>query len=205
VSGSGAVRESLVAGASPKGDAELYGAGILSASASAFRVFWMHFGLRALALLVLGAFVVHRIRKRGGKLGAWGGAAFGAALGAVGLVPILPLLGLGARFGDYRWIAELAMRPFGEWDVVFDASLHRWLPLANALPVLVATALFFGVRRFRSTLGGFALGSGALLSQMALLGDVATPFGAVATKLWLIVNVAVCLWVARVGLDRKRT
>jgi serine protease len=60
------------------------------------------------------------------------------------------------------------------------------------------------VKRLRSALGGFALGSAALLSEMALLGDVATPFGSLLTKLWLIANVAVCLWIARVGLDRKK-
>jgi serine protease len=219
VGGPDAVREALARGAVSKEEKELYGAGILSASASTFRVFWTHFAVRAFALVVLGGLVRRRIRKGGGKLGSWGrhvsgsagawstlgSAVPGAAFGAVGLVPILPLLGLGGRFGDHRWLAELAMRPFGEWDLVFDAGLHRWLPLANALPVLVAAALLFGVKRLRSTLGGFALGSAALLSEMALLGDVATPFGSLLTKLWLIANVALCLWIARVALDRKET
>ena len=96
------------------------------------------------------------------------------------------------------------MRPVGEWDLVFDAGWHRWLPLANALPAMVAAALLFGVKSLRSTLGGFAIGSAALMAQIAILGDVATPFGSFATKLWLAANVVVCLWIARLVLDKKQ-
>jgi serine protease len=205
VAGPEAVRDALAAGAVAKDAPELYGAGVLSASASAVHVFWTHFGLRALALVVLGGMVLRRIRKRGGELGSWGRLVPAALFGAVGLLPILPLAHLAARFGDHRWLAELAMRPFGEWDLVFDAGLHRWLPLANALPVLAATVLLFGLKKLRPTLGGFALGNAALLTQMALLADVATPFGSFLTRLWLAANVALCLWIARVALDRKRT
>jgi hypothetical protein len=96
------------------------------------------------------------------------------------------------------------MRPLGEWDVVFDASWHRWLPLASALPAVVATALLYGVKSLRSTLGGLALGGAALMAQIAVLGDVTTPFGWVLTKLWLAANVMVCLWIARLVLDQKK-
>jgi serine protease len=203
-----AVREALSAGAAPKDEAALYGAGVLRASASALRVFWTHFALRLFALLVLGGAVIRRIRKRGGAFlsrgSSWGWAGEGALLGAVGLLPLLPLAHLASRFGDHRWLAELAMRPLGEWDVVFRAGLHRWLPLANALPVLVGTAFFFGVKRVRPFLGGFALGSAALLAQMVWTGDVATPFGSLLTRLWLLANLSVCVWIARIALDRKR-
>jgi serine protease len=204
VGGPDAVRAALAAGAVPKDEPQLYGAGILSASASALHVFWTHLGLRALALLLLGVGIARRIRKRGGEPTSWPSMAFGALIGGLGLLPVLPLAHLAARFGDSRWIAELAMRPFGEWDVIFDAGLHRWLPLANALPALALTAVFFGVKRLRPTLGGFALGSAALLSQMAILGDVATPFGGLLTRVWLVANMALCLWIARFGLDRKK-
>jgi serine protease len=203
VSGPSAIRDALGAGARPKDDPNLYGAGILSASGSAVKVFWNHLGVRALALLVLGGLVARRIKKRGGKLGAWTTALPGALLGAVGVMFFLPLLHLAPRFGEHRWIAELLMRPVGEWDVVFDAGWHRWLPLANALPAMVAAALLFGIKSLRSTLGGFAIGSAALMAEIAILGDVATPFGFVATKLWLAANVMVCLWIARLVLDKK--
>jgi serine protease len=154
--------------------------------------------------LGLAGLVARRIRKRGGELVSWRSVAFGALFGGVGLLPFLPLTHLVPRLGEHRWLAELAMRPFGEWDLVSDAGLHKWLPLANALPALVATAFLFGVKRLRPTLGGFALGSAALLVQIAVSGDVASPFGLFATRLWLFANVGLCLWIARFGLDGKR-
>ena len=66
------------------------------------------------------------------------------------------------------------------------------------------TAVLFGVKRLRPTLGGFALGTAALLTQM-MAGDVATPFGSVLTWVWLVVNVSICLWISRLGLDAKKT
>jgi len=204
VGGPSPVRDALASGARPMGDPTLYGAGILSAAGSAANVFWRHLAVRALSLLLLGVWVARRIRKNGGKLGSWASAAPGAVFGAVGLLFFLPLLHVLPRLGEQRWLAELFMRPLGEWDLVLDASWHRWLPLASAMPAVVATALMYGFKSLRSTLGGFALGSAALMAQIAVLGDVTTPFGWVATKLWLAANVMVCLWIARIVLDKKK-
>jgi serine protease len=203
-SGPEAVRAALAAGAVPQDDASLFGAGILNAGASATRLFWLHEGFRALALLVLGSWVIRRIKKRGGVPVSKASMAPGALLGGLGLLPVLPLLHLLPRLGAHRWLGELAMRPLGEWDVVWDAGLHRWLPLANALPVVALTVLMFGVRRMRPTIGGLALGVSALLTQLAVQGDVATPFGPLATRLWLVANVILCLWIGRLALDGKR-
>jgi serine protease len=203
-SGPEAVRAALAAGAVPQDDASLFGAGILNAGASATRLFWLHEGFRALALLVLGSWVIRRIKKRGGVPVSKASMAPGALLGGLGLLPVLPLLHLLPRLGVHRWLGELAMRPLGEWDVVWDAGLHRWLPLANALPVVALTVLMFGVRRMRPTIGGLALGVSALLTQLAVQGDVATPFGPLATRLWLVANVILCLWIGRLALDGKR-
>jgi serine protease len=101
------------------------------------------------------------------------------------------------------WV-ELAARPFGEWDLAMSAGVHRWLPLAGALPVLAAAAVFFGVRRLRPAIGGFALGSAALATQMAVSGDVAFVFGSWAMRLYALASVIACLWVARIALDGKR-
>jgi serine protease len=204
VAGPQAVRAALASGAVPKDDANLFGAGILNAATSATQIFWRHEGLRALALLVLGGFVVRRIRKRGGEPVSTASMALGALFGGLGLLPMLPLLHVLPRLGEQRWLAELAMRPLGEWDLLADAGLHRWLPLANALPVLALTVLFFGVKSLRPSIGGFALGVSALLTQLAVQGDVATPFGSFATRLWLFANLVLCLWIARLALDGKR-
>jgi serine protease len=203
-SGPEAVRAALASGAVPKEDANLFGAGILNAGASATRLYWLHEGLRALALFVLGALVIRRIKKRGGEPVSKSNLLPGALMGGLGLLPVLPLLHLLPRMGEHRWLGELALRPFGEWDLVLNAGLHRWLPLANALPVVAITVLLFGMKRLRPTIGGFALGVSALLTQLAVQGDVATPFGSLATRLWLVANVALCLWIARLALDGKR-
>jgi serine protease len=203
-SGPEAVRAALASGAVPKDDANLFGAGILNAGASAARLYWLHEGLRVFALFVLGALVIRRIKKRGGEPVSKASLLPGALMGGLGLLPVLPLLHLLPRLGEHRWLGELALRPFGEWDLVLDAGLHRWLPLANALPVVALTVLLFGVKRLRPTIGGFALGVSALLTQLAVQGDVATPFGSLLTRLWLVANVALCLWIARFALDGKR-
>jgi serine protease len=204
VSGPTAVRDALASGARAQGEPQLYGAGILSASGATANVFWHHLWVRALALLLLFGVVARHVKKNGGKLGSWMSAAPGAVFGAVGLLFFLPLVHALPRFGEHRWVAELLMRPLGEWDLVFDANLHRWLPLASALPAVVGTALLYGVKSLRSTLGGFALGSAALMAEIAVLGDVTTPFGWLATRLWLVANALVCIWIARVVLDQKK-
>jgi serine protease len=112
------------------------------------------------------------------------------------------MLGL-ARLGPARIAGELLSRPLGEWDLVLDAGFHRFLPLANALPAVAFTALFFQSKRLRPLVGGLALGSAAFMGQLALSGDVASIGGPVLQKIWMAVNAAVCLWIARMSLDRK--
>jgi serine protease len=204
VSGPEAVRAALGAAATAKDDPKLYGAGVLNAGAAVARVFWVHVAARLAALVALGWFVASRIRRKSGSVAHGPGMLFGALLGSVGLLPILPLLKLAPRFDALRWLAELLMRPFGEWDLIVDAGWHRFLPLANALPAIGLAVLFFGAKRLRSTIGGFALGSAALMTQLAIFADVATPFGSFTTRIWLAVNCLVCLWLARVTLDKKR-
>ena len=97
------------------------------------------------------------------------------------------------------------MRPFGEWDLSVGHSLHRWLLLASAAPALLGYAVFFGVRSLRPVLGGFAVGAAALLAQTALMADVAFPMGTFLLRVFAVANIAVLLWLARLGLDRKPT
>jgi serine protease len=198
-----AVRAQLQATATPKEDKNLFGAGILEAGKAAFRTHWVHVGVRLAALFALFMVVASRIKKRGGSI-AGGPGAIGAALfGSVGLLPILPLLGIPARAGAARIFAELAMKPFGEWTLLVSPNLHKWLPLASAIPVFAATALFFGSKRLRPWIGGFALGTAALLVQMGISGEVWFALGSFAMRLWAIINVAACLWIARMTLDKK--
>ncbi len=203
VSNPDAVRAIIAKTATGKDDTKLYGAGVLDAGKAVAHAHWSRLIERAFALVGLFAIVALRIRKKGGWVSMGPGAVIGALLGGVGLVPFLPLLGIAPQLGELRTIAELLMRPFGEWDLLFGANVHRWLLLASAAPALLGYALFFGVRSFRPLLGGFALGSAALLTQIALMGDVAFPMGTFVMRVLVVVNVFVLLWLARSGLDRR--
>jgi hypothetical protein len=189
-----------------KDDPKLYGAGILDAKAAAARVHFWHLAVRLAALFALALFIAGRIKRRGGQMARGKGMIFGALLGSVGLVPIVPFLRLGAlgHTGPFRIVSELAMRPLGEWDLLWSASLHRWLLLASALPAVALTALFFGVPRLRRTVGGFALGSAALAVELAVSGDVGFALGPTMLRVWTIASALTCLWIARIALDTKR-
>lgn len=199
-----AIERALESTARPKDDAKLYGAGILDAGAAAAHVFYNHLLLRVLAALALFGLVASRIKKKGGTLRKGGGVFLGALFTSVGLLPWAPLAGLAPHAGKLRWLVELGMRPLGEWDLVFGAGLHRFLILASALPTVGFLALFFGVKKTRGVLGGFALGAAALLAQIFLSGDVAFLTGSTTIlRLFCIVNAAVCVWIARISLDEK--
>jgi serine protease len=196
-----AVRADLEATATAKEDKNFFGAGILNAGKAIARAHWLNVAIRALALFALFGVIKRRIQKRGGKLQMTPFALFGALTAATGLLPFAPLLHLPiSRAGMF-----LLSHPFGEWSLASSVGLHRFLPLANAGPVLAAAVLLFGIRRARPLLGGFALGMAALLVQYAVFADVAFFFGSVALRIWMVVNVLVCLWIARLSLDGKRS
>ncbi len=203
VSDPDSVRSVLATSARPKGEASLYGAGILDAGAATAHVFYKHLTLRILACLALFFAIVSRIRKRGGSVRLTQGVVVGAMLTSVGLLPFAPLVQLASRAGSLRWVVELLMRPLGEWDIVFNAGLHRWLLLASALPSFAFLALLFGAKKTRGVLGGFAIGAAALLTQIFVSGEVAFPLGSLGLRIFCIVNALACLWIARISLDEK--
>jgi serine protease len=198
------VKSALMSSARPKDDPKLFGAGVLDAGAATSHVFWSHVLVRGLALLALFFAVASRIKKFGGKPSMSFGTIAGALIASVGLLPMLPLAGIASHAGSFRWLAELAMRPFGEWDIILGGvNLHRWLPLASAIPSMALTAFLFGSKRARPIVGGFAVGSAALLVQLAIQADVAFPLGGVALRVFAVANALLCLWIARISLDKK--
>jgi len=194
-----------LAGGDARSQPELYGAGILDVGSAMQRAFVRRLALRLGWLVAVLVWIWRRIRRRGGGVAVTAGTAVGALFASVGLVPVLPLFGALPRMGALRWLGELACRPFAEWDVGWSAAVHRWLPLANALPAGIALALLFGVRRARGVLGGLALGTVAVLLQLAVSLDVTMPVGALATRLWLVANAGLCLWFARVSLQAEKS
>lgn len=203
ISNPDAIRAELMKTATPKDDPKLYGAGILDAGNAIAHAHWSRLWERAFALAGLLALVVLRIRKKGGWVGFGPSAALGALFGGFGLVPFLPALGVTAKLGAWRPLAELAMRPLGEWDLFFGGNLHNWLLLASAGPALLGYGLLFGVRSLRSALGGFALGAAALLSQIAVTSDVNFPLGSLLLRVFVFANVITLTWLARTALDRR--
>ncbi|MCL2449952.1 MAG: S8 family peptidase [Polyangiaceae bacterium] len=201
-----AVAEVIASSAREKSEdtRNLYGAGILDGGAAVARVFWGHFIERVFALVAFGWAVRRQIRKRGGSMSVTLGVALGAMLGGVGLFAVAPLFGLASSPGWMGAAAQLAMRPLGEWDlVVGGVGLHQAWLLASALPVVGLSAVGFASRRARPFIGGIALGTAALLAQMTWSGDVAFAAGPALGKLWALVNIGLCLWIARVGLERS--
>lgn len=199
-----ALRADLQSTARPKAEKNLYGAGILDAAAATTHVFYTHLLLRLGLLIALGILIARSIRKKNGKF-RWGaGATFGALLTSIGLVPVLPLVGALARSGSMRGWLELLARPLGEWDLVLGgAGLHRFLPLASAAPAVLGMLLFFGSKRLRPIVGGIAIGSAALLAQMAWSGETAFVLGTTMMRAWTVINALVCAWLARAALDQK--
>jgi serine protease len=200
-----AVRDVLTSTARAQDEKNLYGAGILDGGAAVSRVFWSRFLVRAGALAALAWLVARRIRRRGGAIARTPGAVLGALIAGVGLLPLAPLAGLVSRTaGSMRALVELAMRPLGEWDLVLlGAGAHRWWLLASALPAVFLTMFGFGSRRMRPLLGGIALGTAALLAQMAWSGDAAFVAGPFLGRVWAVTNALVCLWLARAALDSR--
>ena len=199
-----AVKAILQSTATPKEDKNLFGAGILETGKAASHTHWAHFAVRFGALLALAFIVVRRIKAKGGKVEAGGGKWVGALFAGLGVLPFLPLLGIPARLGAMRWVADFAMRPFGEWDLLLAPSMHKWLLFASVAPAFLMTTFFFNNKRMRPFVGGFALGTGALLVQMGISGETFFALGSFGLRLFCAANVIACLWVARMSLDTKR-
>jgi len=199
----GALRATLESTARPKSEKTLFGSGILDASGATTHVFYTHLALRLAALAALAFLIARRVRQKRGAFRWTVGSTVGALVASVGLLPILPAIGALAHAGSSRAALELFARPIGEWDLLLGAGLHRYLPLASALPAVALAAIGFGSKRLRPFIGGVALGSAALLAQLAVSGETAFALGMLAMRVWTVVNALACLWIARLALDKK--
>ncbi len=197
------VKAQLQATANPKEDKNLFGAGILQADNAVVRTHWMHVAVRLAAMIAIGALVISRIKKAGGKVARGPGKWIGALFAGVGLLPFLPLLGIPARSGAMRLFTELGMKPFGEWDLLFAPGLHKWLLVGSALPMMGLTALLYGSKVLRPIVGGLAIGTAALLVQQGISGETFYALGPFALRIWCALNALVCVWIARMTIDTK--
>ncbi|MDP3274714.1 MAG: S8 family peptidase [Deltaproteobacteria bacterium] len=178
-------------------DKELYGAGVLDAGAAVRKAAEKSAVFRGIALLVLAVLTYARIRGRNGKLAnplAWAPFALFTSVGLWFLPDFVPQTVAGVA---------LAMRPLGDWTQLAGVSVHQWLPLASALPAIALVALFFSRPAMRAPVGGFALGTASYLLGTLATGFHRSPLGSVAQLGWFVINALICLWIARIGLDRQ--
>lgn len=174
-----------------------FGRGRLQADAAVADVFKSQIVARAVALFAL-AMVAFRVARRRG-------AAVSRAHGGFWFMAVTA--GLGAFF--LPWIAsrealwvDLSSRPLVEWDLLVGTSVHRFLPLANGLFPLLATALFLRLRGAQPWLAGLSIGTGAYLASVVALGHLSTPFGWLLTTIWCALNALFCLYLGALLLKK---
>ena len=175
---------------------ELYGAGIASGAQAADGVIW-HAGLtRAGFLAFLAAVVAWRIKRKHGEMTwSWVLPAFLTGVGGF-FVP---------RFASHLLPGvDFAMRPLLAWDsLLLGARWHAWLPFANAGVAVALVGLGFSRKALRSPIAGVSLGIASYLLAEVFLGQTFAPLGSILLWAWALGNAAVCLWIARIGIDRK--
>jgi serine protease len=194
-----AVKDAVTSNADPKeGQELLFGAGIINALKTTRHVYWSQLAYRTLALFAFAFFIKRRITKVGGTPVRPG--TIGMLFAGTGLLPFLPLVDWMARLGSLRWIGELAVRPFGMWDVIYSANLHNWLPLAGAMPSVLLLLTLYGIKAARAQVGGFSIGTAALLSQLVIQNDGDWN---ILFRGFMLANLALVVWIARVCLDNK--
>ena len=178
-----------------------YGAGILQAASAASHVTFVHAMVRLLALLGITFLVAQSARKLNAKsTSPWSLGFFITALAAgPGLFFFAPWV-----LPRVNLAVDLLARPIGDMDFFIGASLHRFLPFANALIPFGLTALLYGSKTARPAVAGFAVGTAAYLVSIAVLGEAASPFGRVGLIAWCVVNAAACAWIARTNLSESK-
>lgn len=182
----------------PKNNPTKYGAGILDA-ASATRSVWLNHTLyRGGLTLLFFTTLLYLFKRQSVVFNAnTKSLAIGALLTSVGLLPFLPMTGLLPYLGQFRVVGEILSRPLADWDLLYSVNLHNWLPFATALPTFLMVSLGFHRPMLRSLAGGMALGTAAYMTQAVYSGEVNFVMGTFLFKVWAIVNVIACLWVAK--------
>jgi serine protease len=181
--------------------AKLYGAGVLQASAAAESVTFKHLWTRLAALLAITLIVARAAKKRNPEATSpWRLSYWIPALAAgPGLLFFAPWL-----LPRVHVAVDLLSRPLGDLDFFLGASVHRWLPFANAAIPFALLVISFGSKRLRPWIAGLAAGTGAYLVSVATLGEAAGPLGHTALVAWCGLNAAACIWIARTNLAETK-
>ena len=180
---------------------KLYGAGILDAANAVRKVTFEHAAMRLGMLLGLSLLVSMMARRKNAKSSSPLRPAFvlGGLLAGPGLLFFAPLVLSRVHLG-----VDLLSRPLGDLDLYVGASLHKLLPLANALVPAVLTAVTFHSKPLRLFTAGIAVGTAAYLGSVAVLAESAAPFGSAALSVWCAVNAIGCMLIARLNLAEAK-
>lgn len=177
---------------------KLFGAGVLEAGAAAQHVTFAHALVRLVALFGLTMLIARGARKKNANASSpWTPLYWIPALiagpGLLFFAPwVLPRVHLAL---------DLLARPLGDLDLLLGVSVHRFLPLANAVVPFALTVVAFGMKRLRPVIAGLAAGTAAYLTSLVVLGDAAGPFGKIALLAWCTFNAMACFWIARTNLS----
>jgi serine protease len=178
----------------------LYGAGILDAASAvravAFKSALVRLGLVALFSVLVGVWA-HRKNKDANGISM--GFLVTALATGPGLLFFAPLLLSRASLP-----VDILSRPLAELDFLVGASLHRLLPLANALVPFSLMILTFQSKRLRPLVAGVGVGTAAYLTSVAVLGQTFSPFGTTALVAWCAVNAVGSLFIARTCLAETK-
>jgi serine protease len=179
----------------------LYGAGILDAAAAVRHITLMHglvrLGLFAALSLLIGIAALKKNSKAASPLRP--GFLLAGLFAGPGLFFFAPFI-----FSRVYLPVDVLARPLGDMDLYLGASLHNYLPFANALIPLGLTVLTFQAKRLRPMVAGLATGLAAYLASIALLHESASPFGSALLTVWCIANAGVCALIARMNLAETK-
>jgi len=184
-----------------EGGKRLFGAGILDVEATLRAVHFKQALTRLALVAILSALVVFLIgaKKRGeARLGAPQFLLAALATGP-GLLFFAPLF-----LSRVHLPVDVLARPVADLDFFIGASVHRLLPLANALVPFALLVTTFQWRAFRPFVAGVGVGTAAYLTSLLVLGQAYAPFGQAAMIAWCVGNAAASLFIARTCLAEAR-
>ncbi len=178
----------------------LFGAGILDAAAVVRHITLRNGVLRLGLVVALAALALAwaRTKTKDASLGS-GSFWLAALMTGPGLLFFAPL------FTSRTLLPiDLLARPLADLDFFLGASVHRLLPLANALIPFALLVLTFQIKRARPLVAGVGVGTAAYLISVAALGEAFGPIGAAGLAIWCAVNAFGCLAIARTCLAETR-
>lgn len=179
-------------------DPNLYGAGIVNAATAVKAVQNKQIFFRSISMLLVFAAVFKRIRDKGGKLEsnfAWTIPAFFAAYGFFFLPRFIP---------HTLPAVELLMRPPGDWTILSNLTIHKFLPLGSSFLPLGLAAISYNNKKLRPYIGGFSIGTAGYLLGTFLTNFHSSPFGWLPMLLWTAANVGIMGVLARLTLDSTK-